>query len=104
MENNNRANLIRSLKALEPIHFAGALGSGMFPLASICQKLGVSVTGEDLVTTEQSISFPVVQDRSIDAANLIANAGSLVVSSAVNQETLKSLEKNLSDEIFKVIF
>ena len=83
----NPVNSLDSLKAklseMGPIHFLGVAGSGMRPLAQFAHACGAVITGSDSSTLPVSMPFPVSHDGSEMALQQLAQAKTVVFSSAI---------------------
>ena len=83
------------------IHFVGVGGSGMFPLACICRKKNIEVSGSDSVKSKNtdilsSLGVKIFYSHSFD--NVEDDVDLLVYSGAIkqnNEEILSAKEKNI---------
>ncbi len=83
---NFLADLRLRLQTLGPLHFIGAAGSGMRPLAHFAHLSGAVVTGSDSNDRPLVSPFPLERDGSEGSLNAIKDAKTIIYSSAINRD------------------
>lgn len=81
---NSEKELKSELSALCPIHFVGAAGSGMRPLAEFTHALGMRVSGSERKIEGIKSSFLMTVENSESDKKLVINAKTIVYSSAIS--------------------
>ena len=81
----NSAKLEDTLKSLAPIHFVGAGGSGMRPLAEFATTFGCQVSGSDKTTAELTTNFELASEGSDLERKLISRAKTIIYSTAISK-------------------
>lgn len=87
MTNNAQLHELGSwLSKASPIHFIGAGGSGMRPLAEFTASFGVAVTGSDRSVPGQKSQILFAAEGTPKEKELIERANTIVFSSAISDD------------------
>jgi UDP-N-acetylmuramate--alanine ligase len=93
-----QTDLSRELAALAPLHFVGVNGSGMRPLAEFTESFGCAVTGSDITPVVTGSRVVFAAEDSTENRRLIAEAKTIVFSSAIAENHPTLIEAQLTSK------